>query len=52
MIRPVRVEFECVVCGQTAVASVSKADVEASDCHLETPHDCPNCEMETIWNET
>lgn len=45
------VEFECIVCGETAVATVD--DEAASDDEpLETLHDCPNCGIETIWAET
>jgi predicted RNA-binding Zn-ribbon protein involved in translation (DUF1610 family) len=43
----VNVEFECVVCGETAVATVS--DAAAGDEPLETLRDCPNCGIETIW---
>lgn len=47
-----KVEFECVVCGRTEVASVGDAEVAARDRPLETLRDCPDCGMETIWVET
>lgn len=46
-----RVEFECVICGDTAVATVEEDDVDAGE-PLETLRDCPNCDMETIWIES
>ncbi|MXR50978.1 hypothetical protein GRX03_05060 [Halovenus sp. WSH3] len=45
------VEFECVVCGDTAVATVDKEDVPAGDDPLKTLRECPHCGMETIWIE-
>ncbi|MEF8774069.1 MAG: hypothetical protein V5A37_05065 [Halobacteriales archaeon] len=45
------VEFECVVCGDTAVASVAEEEARAGDGPLKTLRDCPNCGMETIWIE-
>jgi transcription elongation factor Elf1 len=46
----VNVEFECVVCGSTATATVS--ETVADDRPLETLRDCPICELETIWVAT
>ncbi|MFB6359818.1 MAG: hypothetical protein ABEH59_00685 [Halobacteriales archaeon] len=46
-----QVDFECVVCGQTATASVSEADLEATERPVETLNHCENCGMETIWLE-
>lgn len=41
------VEFECVVCGMQATATVPG---EASDEEtLKTVRACPNCDIETIW---
>jgi hypothetical protein len=48
----VNVEFECIVCGETAVASVDESEVPDSDEPMETLHDCPTCEIETIWVAT
>jgi predicted RNA-binding Zn-ribbon protein involved in translation (DUF1610 family) len=42
------VEFECVVCGDTATATVPD-EARSDDGPLKTLRDCPNCEMETIW---
>lgn len=50
--RGVRVEFECVVCGETRPASVPDEAVTGTDRPVETLHECPTCEMETIWIET
>jgi len=44
----VNVEFECVICGETATATVDDA-ASADDGPLRTLRDCPNCEIETIW---
>lgn len=46
-----KVEFECVVCGETATASVSEKDVESNERPVETLNYCENCELETIWIE-
>jgi DNA-directed RNA polymerase subunit M/transcription elongation factor TFIIS len=46
------VEFECVICGKTATATVTDEDAGSGDEPLETLHDCPNCGMETIWIES
>jgi predicted RNA-binding Zn-ribbon protein involved in translation (DUF1610 family) len=47
----VNVEFECIVCGETAVASVDEEEIPDDDEPMETLHDCPNCGIETIWVE-
>lgn len=44
-----QVEFECVICGETAAARVDESDAESADGPLETLRDCPNCGIETIW---
>jgi len=49
--RPVNVEFECVVCGETATAGVPEEAAAEHDGPLETLRECPNCELETIWVE-
>lgn len=46
-----QVEFECVVCGERATASVDEDDVSEEGL-IETLHDCPNCGIETIWLES
>ena len=46
-----KVEFECVICGNTATATVDEADISSEDNPLETLRDCPNCGIETIWIE-
>ena len=43
-----QVEFECVVCGRTATATVDDEDVP-EDGPVETLQDCPTCGIETIW---
>lgn len=43
-----QVEFECVVCGDTATATVDDSEATA-DGPLRTVRDCPNCGIETIW---
>ncbi len=45
------VEFECIVCGDTAVATVPEDATQADDGPLKTLRDCPNCGIETIWIE-
>ena len=45
------VEFECIICGETAVASVNDDGVSDDDEPMETLHDCPSCGIETIWVE-
>jgi len=47
----VNVEFECIICGETAVASVDGDGVPDDDEPMETLHDCPSCGIETIWVE-
>ena len=47
-----QVEFECVICGETATATVDKAAASADDVPLKTLQDCPNCGIETIWMES
>ena len=47
-----KIEFECIVCGHTAQASVSEEDLDRNNRPLETLQDCENCDMETIWIET
>lgn len=44
-------EFECIVCGRTATASVREEVQESHERPLETLNHCDNCEMETIWIE-
>lgn len=46
------VEFECIVCGLTATASVDKEVVESAERPLQTLRDCSLCGMETIWLES
>jgi predicted RNA-binding Zn-ribbon protein involved in translation (DUF1610 family) len=45
----VNVEFECVICGETAVGAVDEEEASSIDGPLETLRDCPNCDVETIW---
>ena len=47
-----KVEFECIVCGETATARVPEEEEDESDAPLETLRDCPNCDLETIWVES
>jgi predicted RNA-binding Zn-ribbon protein involved in translation (DUF1610 family) len=47
----VNVEFECIVCGETASATVREESVRSEDGPLKTVRDCPNCGIETIWME-
>ena len=44
-------EFECLICGDTATASVDDEETADDDKSLETLHDCSNCGIETIWVE-
>jgi predicted RNA-binding Zn-ribbon protein involved in translation (DUF1610 family) len=44
----VHVEFECVVCGETATGRVDDEAVP-EDGPIQTLRDCPNCGIETIW---
>jgi len=48
----VKVEFECVICGETATAAVDEEDARSDDGPLETLRECPRCDVETIWVET
>jgi len=50
--RTVNVEFECIVCGERAVASVDEDELPDDDEPMETLHDCPTCGIETIWVAT
>ena len=46
-----RVEFECIICGEIASATVA-ADNAPSDAEpMKTLRDCPNCQIETVWLE-
>ncbi|MFQ3476375.1 hypothetical protein HKK80_08960 [Halonotius sp. F2-221B] len=45
------VEFECIICGDTAIAMVDDEEVPDDDGPMETLHDCLNCGIETIWVE-
>jgi predicted RNA-binding Zn-ribbon protein involved in translation (DUF1610 family) len=47
----VNVEFECVICGETATARVDEGDASSGEDPLQTLRDCPNCGIETIWIE-
>jgi hypothetical protein len=47
----VKVEFECILCGERATATVADDARAASDDRLETLRECPNCDIETIWIE-
>jgi predicted RNA-binding Zn-ribbon protein involved in translation (DUF1610 family) len=48
----VNVEFECVVCGERAVATVDEEQRDSNDGLLKTLRDCPDCGIETIWMES
>ncbi|ERH10516.1 MAG: hypothetical protein J07HX64_02291 [halophilic archaeon J07HX64] len=43
------VAFECIICGETAVATVSDSQVGPADEPLRTVRECPDCGIETIW---
>lgn len=45
------VEFECVICGETATAAVDGEEAGSGDDPLKTLRDCPRCGIETIWIE-
>jgi endogenous inhibitor of DNA gyrase (YacG/DUF329 family) len=45
----VRVEFECIICGRTATATVDAAANGGGP--LRTLRECPTCGLETIWIE-
>jgi len=52
-----QVEFECVVCGTAAVATVADDAAESDDGAeaaepLKTTRECPDCGIETIWIES
>ena len=44
-----RVRFACIVCGDTALATVEESAARSADRRLETLRDCPTCGIETIW---
>lgn len=44
-------EFECIICGEAATASVSAEATESRDRPLRTLNRCEGCNMETIWIE-
>lgn len=46
-----RLDFECVVCGETATARVRAEEAEDQDRPLRTLRHCETCAMETIWIE-
>lgn len=46
-----RVDFECVICGETATATVRDAESDDRDRPLRTLRECDTCGMETIWLE-
>ena len=50
--RYVKVEFECIICGETASATVSREDVRSDDGPTKTLRDCPHSDIETIWMES
>ncbi|MEF8887742.1 MAG: hypothetical protein V5A30_08035 [Haloarculaceae archaeon] len=43
------VEFECIVCGETAVATVDEEEIASDDGPVKTLRECPDCGIETIW---
>jgi len=45
----VNVEFECIVCGETAVATVPEEEIGSNDGPVKTLRECPDCGIETIW---
>jgi len=47
----VNVEFECVICGASAVAAVDD-EADPTGRPLQTLRDCPDCGIETIWVES
>lgn len=47
-----QIEFECVVCGMTATASVDEEVVNTAERPMQTLRDCALCGFETIWLET
>ncbi|ERH01786.1 MAG: hypothetical protein J07HN6_01344 [Halonotius sp. J07HN6] len=46
------IEFECVVCGRSAAATVADEQAESDDEPLKTTRECPACGIETIWIES
>jgi len=49
--RDVIVEFECIICGDTATATVPAEERQPDEEPLETLRECPTCKLETIWIE-
>lgn len=47
-----KVEFECIVCGETASATVDEDATPDDGEPLKTLRECPNCSIETIWMES
>jgi len=47
----VQVEFECIICSESAVATVDENDAQSDGEPLRTLRECPNCNIETIWLE-
>lgn len=47
-----RLDFECVICGRTATATVPDEETDDQDRPLRTLRQCESCSMETIWIET
>lgn len=47
-----QVTFECIICGDTAVATVNDDETRDSDGPLRTLRECPTCTIETIWLES
>jgi DNA-directed RNA polymerase subunit M/transcription elongation factor TFIIS len=45
-------EFECVVCGRSAAATVADKQAGSDDEPLKTTRECPDCGIETIWIES
>ncbi|ESS09756.1 MAG: hypothetical protein A07HN63_00563 [uncultured archaeon A07HN63] len=46
------IEFECVVCGRSAAATVADEQAGSDDEPLKTTRECPACGIETIWIES
>ena len=42
-------EFECIVCGKMATATVKEGETASGDGPVKTLRDCPDCGIETIW---
>jgi DNA-directed RNA polymerase subunit M/transcription elongation factor TFIIS len=47
-----QIEFECVVCGRSAAATVADKQAGSDDEPLKTTRECPDCGIETIWIES